>query len=295
RRDRVDPGQEHPDHGHHEDAHAPGAAELRSGQDAQPDEGEHEHRYLERQRDPQQHEGHEPVVVARANQDLEVAHDGAPPGKNGGREDEPVGEGDAAEPERGRKENDDRDRPLSVLLERRREEGPELPEHDRQREQESRPERDPDRGRERLDRAEGRRLAEVVWQRSVEPLEQMPVEGVRDHERDSDRGKRNDQARPELAEVFDERGVLAVAKAPREPAHQGIPPYEVEEGGDSSPERCGSSGFFSSPLIESLNSRMPFPSERPISGSRLGPNTSKATIRITMSPAMPISGISPAS
>jgi hypothetical protein len=29
------------------------------------------------------------------------------------------------------------------------------------------------------------------------------------------------------------------------------------------------------PLTESLNSRMPVPSERPISGSRLAPNTSK--------------------
>jgi hypothetical protein len=38
-----------------------------------------------------------------------------------------------------------------------------------------------------------------------------------------------------------------------------------------------------SPLIESLNSRMPLPSERPISGSRLAPNTSS---RITTRKAM---------
>ena len=47
--------------------------------------------------------------------------------------------------------------------------------------------------------------------------------------------------------------------------------------------RSSASAGLDSPLIESLNSRMPEPSERPISGSRLAPNTSS---RITTRKAM---------
>src|SRR3954466_11970506 len=52
-----------------------------------------------------------------------------------------------------------------MLLEGRGEKGPELPEDDRQCQQERRPEADPDRGRERLDWAERHRLLEVGGER----------------------------------------------------------------------------------------------------------------------------------
>jgi hypothetical protein len=62
-------------------------------------------------------------------------------------------------------------------------------------------------------------LLEPVRERPVQPVEQASVEGVRDRERDRDRRERDDQPCPQLAEVLDERGLLAVAKAPREQAH----------------------------------------------------------------------------
>jgi hypothetical protein len=48
------------------------------------------------------------------------------------------------------------------------------------------------------------------------------------------------------------------------------------EDGGSSGVKCSSSSR-SLPVTESLNSRIPRPSERPISGSLFGPKTSKAT------------------
>ena len=110
-------------------------------------------------------------------------------------------------------------RTLPVLLEGGREEGPELPEDDRQREQQAGPQADHDRGRERLDRAEGRRLVEVVRERLVEPVEQPSMERVRDDEPCGEGADGDEQPRTQLAEVLDERGLLAVAKAPREHAH----------------------------------------------------------------------------
>src|SRR4051794_25333842 len=45
------------------------------------------------------------------------------------------------------------------------------------------------------------------------------------------------------------------------------------------------------PLIESLNSRMPWPSERPAAGRRFGPSTTSAMTRTTTSSMGPILGI----
>ena len=46
---------------------------------------------------------------------------------------------------------------------------------------------------------------------------------------------------------------------------------------------CCVSSSFSFPVTESLNSRMPLPSERPTSGSRLGPRITRAMMRTMMS------------
>ena len=136
------------------------------------------------------------------------------------REDHPVAKGDAPHAERRRERDGQGDRALAVLLNSRGEEGPELPEDDRQGEQERRVERDHDRGRERLDRAEGHRLPQPLRQRPVQPVEQLSVKSIRDSKGDRDRRERDDQSRTELAQVLDERGFLAVAKAPREPGHR---------------------------------------------------------------------------
>ena len=48
----------------------------------------------------------------------------------------------------------------------------------------------------------------------------LAVKSIGHGEGDRDRRERDDQSRAELAEVLDERGFLAVAKAPREPAHR---------------------------------------------------------------------------
>jgi len=82
-----------------------------------------------------------------------------------------------------------------MLFDRGREKGPELPEDDRQRQEERCPEADPDRRRERLDRAERRRLPVALRQRLVQPVEDLPVEGVGDDEGDRDRREGDDQAR----------------------------------------------------------------------------------------------------
>src|SRR6185437_15883744 len=106
-----------------------------------------------------------------------------------------------------------------VLRERRGEKGPELPEDDRQGDHERRPEADPDRGRERLDRAEGRRLLQVVRQRPVQPVEDVAVEDVGDDEGDQDRPEHDEEPGPKLAQVLDERRLLAVAKPARQQPH----------------------------------------------------------------------------
>ena len=59
----------------------------------------------------------------------------------------------------------------------------------------------------------------IVGQRPVQPVEDVAVEDVRDDERGDDRDQADEDARPELAQVLDERGLLAVAKAPREEPH----------------------------------------------------------------------------
>src|SRR5262249_12521246 len=128
-------------------------------------------------------------------------------------------EGEAAEAEHCRERDQERHRALVVLGEGRSEERPDLPEDDRQRDDQGGPEADPDRGRERLDRAERGRLLQVVRQRSVQPVEDPTVEDVRDDERGPDRQQTDDEAGPQLAEMLDERDLLAVAKPPREGPH----------------------------------------------------------------------------
>ena len=62
-------------------------------------------------------------------------------------------------------------------------------------------------------------LPAVRRQRLLEPVDQVRVERVRDPEADHDCGERDDDARAELAEMLDERRLLAIGKPARERLH----------------------------------------------------------------------------
>src|SRR5581483_2599809 len=89
----------------------------------------------------------------------------------------------------------------------------------------------------------------------------------------------HDDAAPQLVEMVDEVDPTAVRKPLRKPhGHATLCRSSV----CSSTALCGGSSLATStlcasPLIEFLNSRMPLPSPRPISGSRFGPNRTRQT------------------
>jgi hypothetical protein len=133
------------------------------------------------------------------------------------RQHEPVAEGDPRGEQHAREEDEERHDPLRALLERGREEAPELPEQDREGERDARHQADLERGQERLGDAEGDQLAAVGRQRPLEPADEVLVEDERHRRRDGERDQRDDDPVAELVEVLDERRLLAVAEAPRDP------------------------------------------------------------------------------
>ena len=150
----------------------------------------------------------------------------------------------------------------------------------------------------------------------VSQLDDPIVERERQHERGHDRDEADDQPRAELVEVLDERGLLTVVEAAWEPpAHAVVPSRRSGADGlgccvstacsslelrscDGSARRAGrrrelsrrrgSAPSTARPLPEtaSLNSRMPLPSDRPISGSRFAPKTSRSTTRMIRAPGI---------
>jgi hypothetical protein len=128
-------------------------SKLRGAEDSQAHQREHEHRNFERDRNPEQHEADEAVVVTRANLDVVVRRVVVGQEVDRRVQDHEVAEQDSAEPEQRREGNRHEHRALAPLFEGGREERPQLPEDDRQRKQQPGPEADQDRGRERLDRA----------------------------------------------------------------------------------------------------------------------------------------------
>ena len=88
-----------------------------------------------------------------------------------------------------------------------------------------------------------------------------------------------------IARLAGERGAKVVVTARNEEALDNCV-AEIERSGSEARRWCAGSSS-SLPEIESLNSRMPLPSDRPISGSRFGPKTSNTTssrIRISQMP-----------
>jgi len=131
-----------------------------------------------------------------------------------------VAEDDPGDEQAGGKEDEERHLTLALFLERRRKEGPQLPEDDRQGEQEARVQTDLERGQEWLCDSEGDRPAHsTLGQRPVQPMNEVSVEDITDHEPNGQRTQRHEETRAQLVEMLDQRRLLAVAKAPREPLH----------------------------------------------------------------------------
>ncbi len=131
-----------------------------------------------------------------------------------------VAEDDPGDEQAGGKEDEERHLTLALFLERRRKEGPQLPEDDRQGEQEARVQTDLERGQEWLCDSEGDRPAHsTLGQRPVQPMNEVSVEDITDHEPNGQRTQRHEETRAQLVEMLDQRRLLAVAKAPRQPLH----------------------------------------------------------------------------
>ena len=96
------------------------------------------------------------------------------------------------------------------------------------------------------------------------------------------------------SEVLDERRLLAVLRGGAADARHRLRAVVVvfvlarglsgagcasAAGGNCAPELGLAVSSLSLPVTDSLNSRMPLPSERPISGSRFGPKISRTTTR----------------
>ena len=142
----------------------------------------------------------------------------------------------------------------------------------------------------------------------------LRVEHVADHAPDDDRAEADEHPLAQLVEMLDERRLLAVVQATRKPGPRWPPNHRLPKRrrewtvrfrarARTTRDRCrrrpGSVPLphpepvrvrpgpaaeapnearvdLRLPVTESLNSRMPEPSERPISGSRLAPNRSRA-------------------
>src|SRR5262249_28040578 len=114
------------------------------------------------------------------------------------------------------------------------------------------------RHRQRLGDAEGDEMAMRRRQGAREHVEDAIVDEECGHGPDRDRTDCDEDALPQLLHVLDERRVFPV----REPAHAHRSDVSLEV----------ASGRLAW-VTESLNSRMPVPSERPISGTRLAPKS----------------------
>ena len=224
---------------------------------------------------------------------------------SGGRHDDEVGEGDAGDEEEREEQQDRQDRPPLGRAEGGQHVGVELPEDDRQREDDGAVGRDGQGRRERLGDAEGDQLVVVAGQRPLGDFQQQVVLPEAERQGDAEDDDADDQPGAQLVEVLDEGEAILVgdrldaAGHPRRPLSWSCCGRSPRRRGRREPwptptrGRLGASSSSSwsfSPPIEPLNSRMPRPRLRPSSGSRFGPKTSRAmtrTIAISGSPMFP--------
>ena len=142
----------------------------------------------------------------------------------------------------------------------------------------------------------------------------LRVDDEADHGPDRDRRDDDEEALPQLVEMLDKRRLLAMIEATRKPDPRHPQPSRERRLGDGlglllraaagagagaagldgrrqqepaagaagcgggSSERVSIFVASCTPVTESLNSLMPTPSERPISGSRFAPKSSRARI-----------------
>src|SRR5215210_8668246 len=281
-RDRVDAGQCDRESRHRGVADLAVAPELRGREDLEANEGEHEDRQLVDEADRDQREQRERVIAARADLDVVAALVVVREEVHRRRQRDLVRERDADREEGGREDHEPADRALRVLVDRRGQKCPELPEDDRQREREAGIETHLERGRERLRDAEGDRVPAPGRERLVEPFDQLVMKAVGDREAAREGERDDDEPAAELAEVLDELRRLAWLQALGQPHQAAF--FLLSTGSrcsklTGSAIACEASSSCLSWLFvtESLNSRKPWPSDRPISGSRLGPKMSSTT------------------
>ena len=164
-------------------------AQLVRAEDAEAHEREDEHGQLEDDAHREEDHRHEPVVVTRAQLDVELLLVVVRQVVDGSGQRDEVAEDDAGGEECAREEHEPAHAARLALVHRRREERPELPQDHRRREDERAEEADLHDGEERLGDAERRRPRHVLRQRPVQPVEEAPVEGVGDDEPDEQRAE----------------------------------------------------------------------------------------------------------
>src|SRR5581483_439359 len=225
------------------------------------------------------------------------------------RERDFVAEGDPADHQRSGEQRKADNPVLRLRSDRRGEEAPELPEHDRQRK--CKAERDAyfQRGGERLRDSERQQVTVVYRQLIDQQTDDAAMDGEREDRGGEDGSARDKDPRAKLLEVPDQFDFLAV-RQPTRKTHSSYTTFSVTTStgaatGEvvvvsgligaavSSPgtTRCDSVKLCSSlwsPVTESLNSRKPLPSPRPISGRRFGPNRTSATRASKSSSGIPM-------
>ncbi len=235
------------------------------------------------------------------------------------RQHDEVAEGDAADCEDCRQQRQPPHHLGVAAVDRRDEERPHLPDDHRQRDDDPEVDRDPDRRREGLGGAEGVDVAVLLRDQQLEPVDQVNAKNEPDDRTDDDGADADEQALAQLIEVLDERCLLAVVQAtrkpwPRHPWHlalrdglgfalsrsrsrrlfsgrlqrrggcrDGAGRRRITSGAGATATGGGSSECVSTEgvlvVTESLNSRIPVPSDRPISGNRFAPKRSSSTSR----------------
>jgi hypothetical protein len=185
RRHEVGPGESERDRRGDEVAESSLLPQRPRAEDADCDESEDYERRLEDQDDPDEDRDDEVVVRLRLDQRPEMCVVVVREEVDRARQENLVPERNARCSEQDRARDEAEDLPLGFHLDGRREEAPQLPEHDREGEDEPRVDADGDRRRERLCDAE-RHGPDVPRQRVVEPVEHVVVEDVRDDRPDAD-------------------------------------------------------------------------------------------------------------
>ena len=131
------------------------------------------------------------------------------------RQHDVVAEQDPRHGQDGREQHEPAHTALRLLVERGREERPDLPEQKRGDDHQRRVERHAQRGQKRLRHPERDRVTLRRRQRLVQPDDKPMMEPIGNRQRDREREQRKDDPAPQLIEMLDKRRLLAMLQAPR--------------------------------------------------------------------------------